>query len=51
MNNLLSYCGLIDAKVRASDIDLPVQDFFVSGSPRIYCQMEPRERNGEKMKD
>ena len=22
--------------------------FFVSGSPRIYCQMEPRERNGEK---
>jgi hypothetical protein len=25
MNNLLSYCGLIDAKIRASDIDLPVQ--------------------------
>ena len=28
MNNLLSYCGLVDAKIRASDIDLPV---FVSG--------------------
>ena len=27
MNNLLSYCGLIDAKIRASDKDLPV---FVS---------------------
>ena len=25
MNNLLSYCGLVDAKIRASDIDLPVQ--------------------------
>ena len=23
--NLLSYCGLIDAKIRASDKDLPVQ--------------------------
>jgi hypothetical protein len=24
INNLLSYCGLVDAKIRASDIDLPV---------------------------
>jgi hypothetical protein len=24
MNNLLSYCGLFDAKIRASDKDLPV---------------------------
>ena len=24
MNNLLSYCGLIDARIRASDKDLPV---------------------------
>jgi hypothetical protein len=24
MNNLLSYCGLVDAKVRASDKGLPV---------------------------
>ena len=24
MHNLLSYCGLVDAKIRASDIDLPV---------------------------
>ena len=27
MNSLLSYCGLIDAKIRASDKDLPVQRF------------------------
>ena len=24
MNNRLSYCGLVDAKIRASDKDLPV---------------------------
>ena len=28
MNNLLSYCGLVDAKIRASDKDLPVQQKF-----------------------
>ena len=27
MNNLSSYCGLVDAKIRASDKDLPVQDY------------------------
>ena len=26
MNNLLSYCGLIDVKIRTSDKDLPVQN-------------------------
>ena len=25
MNNFLSYCGLVDAKIRASDKDLPVK--------------------------
>ena len=25
MNNLSSYCGLVDAKIRVSDKDLPVQ--------------------------
>ena len=28
MNNLLSYCGLVDAKIRASDKDLPVKSRF-----------------------
>ena len=39
MNSLLSYCGLVDAKIRASDKYLPVQQggpkrFFL-GSKRI----------------
>ena len=28
MNNLLPYCGLVDAKIRASDKDLPVHYYF-----------------------
>ena len=28
MKNLSSYCGLVDAKIRASDRDLPVSIFF-----------------------
>ena len=31
MNNLLSYCGLFDAKIRASDKDLPVQTLMRLG--------------------
>ena len=31
MNNLLSYCGLIDAKIRASDKDLPVYRTGLAG--------------------
>ena len=27
MNNLLSYCGLTDARMRASEKDLPVQRY------------------------
>ena len=29
MNNLQSYCGLVDAKIRASDKDLPVKPFHL----------------------
>ena len=29
MNNLLSHCGLIDAKIRASDKDLPVSKYVI----------------------
>jgi hypothetical protein len=35
MNNLSSYCGLVNAKIRALDKDLPVQsieDFYFDGS-------------------
>ena len=38
MNNLSSYCGLVDAKIRASDKDLPViiafDKFFLFWVPR-----------------
>ena len=40
MNNLLSYCGLVDAKIRASDKDLPVSAKYTKGAksllPNIY---------------
>ena len=29
MNNLLSYCGLVDPRISASDNDLPVQPFVL----------------------
>ena len=29
MNNLLSYCGLTDARMRASEKDLPVKTFLL----------------------
>ena len=36
MDNLLSNCGLVDAKIRASDIDLPVLSAYV---PAIYMEV------------
>ena len=40
MNNLLSYCGLVDAKIRASDKDLPVnkqiEDFSNFGMSKYF---------------
>ena len=30
MNKLSSYCGLVDAKIRASDKDLPVQKLMIT---------------------
>ena len=28
MNNILSYCGLTDSRIRASDTELPVQFYL-----------------------
>ena len=39
MNNLLSYCGLVDAKIRASDIDLPVLKDFKPSSMNLRPNM------------
>ena len=38
MNNLLSYCELIDAKIRASDKDLPVLriDLKIAGFTKFF---------------
>ena len=38
VNNMLSYCGLIDAKIRASDKDLPVSSalLFLLGIKLLY---------------
>ena len=30
MNNLLTYCGLVDARIRASNKDLPVTVYEIS---------------------
>ena len=35
MNNLLSYCGLVDAKIRASYKDLPVQFLIIDEADRV----------------
>ena len=35
MNNLLSYCGLVDARISASDKDLPV-----SSHKNFHCEFE-----------
>ena len=31
MNNLLSYCGLVDVRINASDKDLPVPPYIFDG--------------------
>ena len=36
MSNLSSYCGLVDAKIRASDKDLPVPNIEFEASPDTY---------------
>jgi hypothetical protein len=50
MNNLLSYCGLVDARISASEKDLPVyvrqlliiltNQYFLTSSPQQYDQMK-----------
>jgi hypothetical protein len=44
MKNLLSYCGLVDAKIRASDKDLPV----VSNADWNRCNLLWQKVSGDK---
>ena len=46
MNNLSSYCGLVDTKIRASDKDLPVQRPL--GSTRVLADEKLIEKLGLK---
>ena len=40
MNNLSSFCGLVDEKIRASDKDLPVLKFINSMDNLLsYCRL------------
>ena len=46
MDNLFLYCGLLDAKIKASDKDLPVHyerqiEIGVLSTPK-YCEMPAR---------
>ena len=46
MNNLLSYCGLTDSKIRASDTDLPAYTLlFQDGSTQ---QLKPYNRRSSR---
>ena len=36
MNNLSSYCGLVDARISASDKDLPVTNVFPVAKDDIF---------------
>ena len=40
MNNLLSYWGLIDAKIRASDKDLPAKEVQLHKMTTSFCHYE-----------
>ena len=40
MNNLSSYCGLVDAKIRASYKDLPVQENQFPKQGYVNCYQE-----------
>ena len=36
MNNILSYCGLVDVKINTSDKDLPVINLFYCVTDRLH---------------
>ena len=42
MNNLLSYCGLVDAKIRTSDKNLPVEHWFAEQTLFNYLYVDCR---------
>ena len=51
MNNLSSYCGLVDAKIRASDKDLPVKKTQEYIDKQNNLNQEPIEINETEFED
>ena len=47
MNNLSSYCGLVDAQIRASDKDLPVRS---KGESLAFSHLNPDPHGYKKSK-
>ena len=41
MNNLLSYCGLVDARISASEKDLPVNKYLDFGRMTTIARKMP----------
>ena len=39
MNNLLSYCGLVDARIRSYEKDLPVPEFGYEWLPQLKLNL------------
>ena len=44
MNNLLSYCGLVDARISASEKDLPVGHEFMCQNLFYVIQLNPDQK-------
>ena len=40
MNNLLSYCGLVDARISASEKDLPVNVLYFDESVKLRSKLQ-----------
>ena len=49
MNNLSSYCGLVDAKIRASVKDLPVQNALQNGLKMVKTIVRNVVQNAENV--
>jgi hypothetical protein len=49
MNNLLSICGLVDPRIRASDKDLPVMKSCFWSGPKLFGRVKSYLDIGSKL--
>ena len=45
MNNLLSYCGLVDVRINAFDKDFPVLHYQISNDPKNFIIFFKKKSN------